>query len=63
MSNECCKTCEFFCKVRKYPTYQDVLTHICTYFIVTENDDYICEVTENDMCECWTERKNDGKTD
>ena len=58
MKNECCKTCNFFCKVRKHPTYQEVLTHICTYFLVQEKADYILETTENDMCECWTERKD-----
>lgn len=55
---ERCGTCNFFCEVRKSPTYQEVLTHICTYFLVTENEGYILEVSENDMCECWEERKD-----
>lgn len=54
--NECCTTCRFFCKVRKSPTYQDVLTNVCAYFLVMDNEDYILEVEPNDMCECWTEQ-------
>lgn len=62
MANECCKTCEYFCQVRKYPTYQEVLTNICVVMLVQENADYILEVKEHDMCECWTERRaEDGK--
>ena len=62
--DECCKNCHYFCEVRKHPTYQEVLTHICAYFIVEEQTDYILETTEHDMCECWTERKdNERKAD
>ena len=51
--DECCKNCHFFCAVRKHPTYQEELTHICTYFLVQAERDYILETTEYDMCECW----------
>ena len=58
MENERCKNCEYFCEVRKHPTYQEVLTHICVYFVVEDQSDYILEAKENDMCECWKERKS-----
>lgn len=51
-----CGTCRYFCGVRKHPTYQEILTHICTYFLLTEQSDYILETTENDVCECWKQR-------
>ena len=52
---ESCKTCKFFCAVKKFPTYQEVLTHVCLLDVtVYNNKDYICEVSENDMCECYT---------
>ena len=56
--DECCKTCNYFCKVRKHPTYQGVLTHICVLFLVEEREDYIIEVSENDRCECWKKKNN-----
>ena len=56
--NKYCNNCNFFCAVRKWSTYEKILTHVCTYFLVTEKEDYIPEVTEYDMCECWTERKD-----
>ena len=55
--NERCETCNYFCKVRKHPTYQEVLTHICTLFLLTDGVDYILEVNENDVCECYKKRK------
>lgn len=58
--NECCKNCYFFRPVMKHPTYQEVLTHICDYFIVQEQAAYILETTENDVCECWTERRDNN---
>lgn len=60
MAKECCNTCEYFCKVRKYPIYQEVLTNVCVLFLVQDNEDYILETTEHDMCECWRERRTDG---
>ena len=54
---ECCGTCNYCCEVRKHPTYQEVLTHICTFFLLQEGSGYIMEVTENDMCECYMEYK------
>ena len=56
--NECCGTCEYFCAVRKHPTYQEVLTHICTFFLLQDREDYIFETTENDVCECYCKRKD-----
>jgi len=56
---ECCKTCRFFCTVRKHPTYQEALTHICVYFLVKDNVDYILETTEYDRCECYAEREEE----
>lgn len=55
--NECCGTCHYFCEVRRHPTYQDIITHICVYFLVEDNVDYILEITEHDMCECWKKRE------
>lgn len=52
----CCGTCEHWFEVRRRPTYQDVLTHVCTYAI-SNVIDYIIEVDENDMCECYMKRK------
>lgn len=54
---ECCKTCHYFREVRKYPTYQEVLTHICLFHVIEENIDYVMETVENDMCECWLKLK------
>lgn len=56
--NECCGTCNYFCAVRQSPTYEQVLTHICTYFLLTERADYILETTYYDMCECHSKRKD-----
>ena len=63
MASECCKTCNYFCQVRKHPTYQEVLTNICVFFLVQDRENYILETTENDRCECWLERRRaeDGK--
>ncbi len=62
--DECCNNCYYCCAVRKYPTFQEVLTHICVLFVVEEQSDYIIETTGNDLCECWTERKdNERKAD
>ena len=62
MANECCQTCHYFGAIRKHPTYQEVLTNVCLYFIVEHFKDYILEVKEHDMCECWTKRSaEDGK--
>ena len=58
MNNECCETCRYFYSVRKWPTYEEVLTHICTCFLIDEGADYIIEVGENDMCECYKRRTN-----
>lgn len=55
--SECCGTCEYFCEVRKYPTYQDIATHICVQFLVEDHADYILETTEHDVCECWKKRE------
>ena len=41
---ECCKTCNYCCSVRKHPTYQEILTHICVFFLVQEGADYIPSV-------------------
>ena len=54
--DERCVTCEYFCEVKKYPIYKDVLTHICVYFLLVDKEDYILETTEDDRCECWKER-------
>jgi hypothetical protein len=56
--DERCETCNYFYAVRKHPTYQEVLTHICILPLVEDGIDYICEATRNDMCECWKERKD-----
>jgi hypothetical protein len=55
---ECCKTCNYCCSVRKHPTYQEILTHICVFFLVQEGADYILEVAEDDVCECYSKRVN-----
>lgn len=55
--DECCGTCNYFCKVRKWPTYEEVLTHICVLFLLQDKEDYILETTEYDVCECYSERK------
>ena len=55
--SECCGTCNYCCEVRKRPTYQEVLTHICVYFLLQEGSGYIMEVTEDDMYECYMEYK------
>ena len=52
--DERCGTCNYFCEVRKHPTYQEVLTHICVFFLVTDKEDYILETTEHDVCECYS---------
>lgn len=59
--SECCKTCHYLGSIRKYPTYQDVLTNVCLYFIVEYFEDYILEVKEHDRCECWLERKMENE--
>lgn len=51
--SKCCRTCNYFCEVRKHPTYQEVLTHICVFFLVEEREGYILETTEDDVCECY----------
>lgn len=56
--DERCGTCNYCCEVRKHPTYQEVLTHICVYFLLQDREDYILETTEYDVCECWSERKD-----
>lgn len=56
--NECCGTCNYFCEVRKHPAYEEILTHICALFLVEENEGYILETTENDVCECYMRYKN-----
>ena len=56
--DECCKNCSYFYAVRKSPTYQEILTHICVFFLMTEKENYILETTDNDMCECYVERKD-----
>ena len=62
MEKECCNTCKYFCKIRKHPIYQEVLTNVCILFLVQNDKDYILETTEHDMCECWTKRRaEDGK--
>lgn len=57
--HECCRTCHYFREVRKYPTYREVLTPVCMFHIVEEHIDYIMEVAENDMCECWMKLKEE----
>ena len=54
---ECCKTCNYCFEVKKRPAYQEVLTHICTFFLLQENSGYIMEVAEDDVCECYVEYK------
>ena len=39
--DERCETCNYFCEVRKYPAYKDVLTHICVYFLLVDKEDYL----------------------
>lgn len=56
--NECCKTCAFRCAVRKSPTYEEILTYICVYFLMTERADYLLETEDYDMCECYSKRKD-----
>ena len=55
--NERCGNCEYYCAVRKYPTYEEVLTHICVLPLLQDGIDYILEICEHDMCECWKERE------
>lgn len=55
--SECCGTCHYFCEVKKWPTFEEVLTHICILPVVEDGIDYILEAAENDVCECWKERK------
>lgn len=55
--NERCGTCNYFCAVRKFPTFQEVLTHVCVVALLEDNIDYILETTEYDMCECWKKRE------
>ena len=55
--DECCGTCNYFCKVKKWPVFDEVLTHICINPFVLSGTDYICEANENDRCECWEERE------
>ena len=55
--NEQCETCEYFRAVRKWPTYQEVLTHVCTFDICKNRNHYLSEVTKNDMCECYKKAK------
>ena len=54
---ECCGTCCSFREVMKHPTYQEVLTHICTLPFEIDEVYMILETDENDMCEYWKERK------
>ena len=58
---EHCETCNYFYAVRKYPIYEEVLTHICVFFLLQEGADYILETTENDMCECYMKRRTENK--
>ena len=55
--NECCETCSYCCAVRKHPTYQEILTHICVFFLLHDHEDYILEIDGYDVCECYSERK------
>lgn len=56
--DECCKTCTYYCEVRKKPTFQEILTHICVLWAVKDNEDYILETYEDDVCEAWVKRKD-----
>ena len=56
--NECCKTCNYCCEVRKFPVYQEVLTKVCIYHVITSYERYILEVNDNDRCECYMERED-----
>ena len=56
MTKECCKTCKYCCEVRKRPTYQEILTHICVGFLLQEGSDYILEVAEDDICEEYVKK-------
>lgn len=51
-----CGNCTYCCEVRKHPDYQEILTHVCAYFVVTEHTDYILEVADSDVCECWKQK-------
>lgn len=55
--NDCCKTCNFCCEVRKRPLYKEVLTKICVLHLLQSGDAYILEVTDDDKCECYIEYK------
>ena len=55
--DECCGTCHYFCEVKKWPTFEEALTHICVLPLVHDGIDYIIEGNENDMCECYLKRQ------
>ena len=54
---KCCKTCNYCFAVKKRPVYQEVLTLICTFFLLQENSGCIMEVDDDDVCECYVEYK------
>ena len=53
MNDECCRTCHYFCKVRKWPVFDEILTNVCVLSLMKFGVYCIDEVTENDMCECY----------
>lgn len=55
--NECCKTCNYCCEVKKFPIYQEVLTKICVLHLLQSGEAYIVEVTDDSRCECYMEYK------
>lgn len=55
--DECCGTCHYFAKVRKWPVFDEILTHICILSFIEDGREYITEAKESDRCECWRERE------
>ena len=56
-TDECCGNCNYFCKVRKAPDYQEVLICICVLSIAENRRVYLLETKEDDMCEYWMKER------
>lgn len=59
-NKECCKNCKYCAEVKKYPLYNSILTKICLYYVYTEREHFILEVTDNDTCEVFTSKNKEG---
>ena len=59
--DECCATCNYCCEVKAWPTFENVLTHVCVFHLVEWKVGYITESSPYDRCECWKKREEIDK--